>query len=307
MPNIPVKLILPNPDQPRKDFDKEKLEALAASIKQQGIIQAITVEQNGDQYILEDGERRLRAAKMVGLQEIPATINPARTGPDVGARLERALVANLHRQDMNPIEEAQAYYRLKTEHHMSVLKIARHLGVTGARITARLEWIDIEPEIQELVAQGKLQKSPEVAIALKAITDKKVRIQAARRLTRKGITIRMIVRACDRIREELMQELPAKDHKSQAAAPAIFFGKQRSKHSWKSPIYEELVERHKYPSWPLLALAAEKACKACALYDIASPKMCIECPAVDLISNVVDISAKPPKEKNERSQNQHTN
>lgn len=302
MPKIPIESILPNPDQPRKDFDQEKLEALAESIKHQGVVQAITVEQSGNEYILEDGERRLRAAKLAGLTEIHATINPARTGFDIGARLERALVANLHRQDMNPIEEAQAYYRLKTERRMTVRKIARRLGVSQPRVDARLAWIDVEPEIQALVAQGKLQKSPEVAIALKAIPDKKIRIQAARRLARKGITIRVIVRSCERIQQELMQGLP----ENKKTAPAIFFGQQRAKHRLQSPIYRELVERQKYPPWELLAAAAEKACKACPLYDIASPQMCIECPAVDLIAKVVDISMSTPKEKNERSQIQQT-
>lgn len=284
------------------DFDDEKLEALAASIKQQGVVQAITVEQNGEGYILEDGERRVRAAKLAGLTEIPATINPARSGHDIGARLERALVANLHRQDMNPIEEAQAYYRLKTERRMSIRKIALRLGVSQVRVDARLTWIDIEPEIQDLVAQGKLQKSPEVAIALKAITDTEIRIKAARRLAKKGITIRVIVRACAKIQQELMQELPA----NKKETPAIFFGKQRAKHTLKSPIYEELVKQQKYPPWALLAAAAQKACKACTLYDIASPQICIECPAVDLIAKVVDISVSPPKERNERSQNRQT-
>ena len=156
---IQVDLILPNPEQPRVDFDRKELEGLASSIREHGIIQPLVVEEaeNGS-YILHDGERRLRAAKMAGLKTVPAHVVPALNGSGGRERLTRALVANIQRSDLNPVEEARAYQRMIDELGMNVMQISRTVGVSQLRIKARLEILKLESSIQNMIITGLLPK-----------------------------------------------------------------------------------------------------------------------------------------------------
>ena len=129
METIRIDLILPNPEQPRVDFPAEELQGLAASIQANGLIQPIVVEEVEQGYILHDGERRLRACKALGWAEIAAVVVPPLNGTAAHDRLMRALVANVQRQDLNPVEEARAYARLRDEHGLSGQEIADRVGV----------------------------------------------------------------------------------------------------------------------------------------------------------------------------------
>ena len=121
---IKISKIEPNRDQPRKNFDKEALEALSDSIRQHGVISPITVQKKGDRYIIIAGERRWRAARMAGLTELPAYVG------DYSEReiAELSLIENIQREDLNPIEEAQAYRRLMTEFNLKQEEVAERVS-----------------------------------------------------------------------------------------------------------------------------------------------------------------------------------
>jgi ParB family chromosome partitioning protein len=283
---IPVDKILPNPDQPRQVFDQEKLQELADSIRDDGVRQAITVEDHGDHYILEDGERRLRAAKLAGLPEIPATLVPPLSGKQTAARLKRALVANLHREDMNPIEEARAFQKLKDTHAWSNAAVARQLRLSPVRVPSRLIWLELDEQTQQLVAEGKLQKHPDVAKALLSIPDEEARRKVLKRIAHEGMSISLIKTICTRLKAEIEGQAQREQDKAAGIPPAIAFGRQRAERPLEIPLYTQLAGRGKLPEWELLQEAAERACKACSWYETASPTICGECPAVQLVAEL---------------------
>ena len=163
--SIPIDHIIPNPEQPRTSFDQTKLQELADSILANGLINPITVERAGDIYILEDGERRWRACQIAGLETIQAVVKPPRDSNKATDRLTKALVANLQREDMNPIDEAKAYQRLM-EIHGAQNKVARQVGVSALRVSNRLYLLDLDPPIQELIAAGRQSNGVSQGFAL---------------------------------------------------------------------------------------------------------------------------------------------
>ena len=134
--DIPIEKILPNPDQPRTVFDQAELENLAATVRKHGVILPISVELVDDYYILVDGERRWRAAKMAGLRKIPASIQ-AHTNHNGIERLTKALIANVQRSAMGPVDEGRAYKRLLDE-LASEQAVADEVGVSIATVSMRL-------------------------------------------------------------------------------------------------------------------------------------------------------------------------
>ncbi len=150
---IPLEQILPNPFQPRKEFDHIDISELADSIHKNGILQPILVRRKGDgRYELIAGERRLRAAKLAGLPTIPAMV---RNSSDEQT-IELALVENLQRKDLNPIETARAYQRLITEFAFTQEKLAEQLGKERSSVANTLRLLNLPSEIQQLVESMKL-------------------------------------------------------------------------------------------------------------------------------------------------------
>jgi ParB/RepB/Spo0J family partition protein len=150
---IEIDRIIPNPEQPRQAFDEEGLKSLAQSIKANGVIQPIVVEISGDgeTYILHDGERRWRAAKIAGLQEIPAEIVEPLGDDDARRdRLTRALVANVQREDLGPLEIARAYARMHDELGMSDQAIADQIGKARSSVTNARRLLELPVEVQAL-------------------------------------------------------------------------------------------------------------------------------------------------------------
>lgn len=148
-----IESIKPNSDQPRRNFSKEKLEELAQSIKLHGLIQPIIVRKlEEDQYELIAGERRLRACKMLNHADIPAIIK------DYEQRqlAEIALIENLQREDLNPIDEAWAYHKLLSEHNLSQEKIAERIGKSRPYIANQLRLLGLPDRLKDMVAEGKL-------------------------------------------------------------------------------------------------------------------------------------------------------
>lgn len=144
--------IEPNKDQPRHDFDAEKLSELAESIKQHGIITPITVRRTGETYQIIAGERRWRAARIAGLSEIPAIVLEA----DDSKTYELALIENLQREDLNPIEEAEGYFTLIERMGITQAEAAERIGRSRSAIANSMRLLSLPQEVKDLVSGGKL-------------------------------------------------------------------------------------------------------------------------------------------------------
>src|SRR3989304_921428 len=149
---LQIDKIYPNPDQPRKEFDPEKLSELAMSIKEYGVVEPIVVTSRGDRFMIIAGERRYRASQLAGLSQIPAEVREA----DNNLVEELALLENIQRQDLNPIEEAMSYQALM-DRKLTKEEISGKMGFKNTRrINDRLRLLDLKPEYQSLVISEKL-------------------------------------------------------------------------------------------------------------------------------------------------------
>lgn len=153
---IPVENIFPNSKQPRLHFDHAGLEELVSSIKEHGILQPLIVTRlSEDRYELIAGERRLRAAKIAELNKVPAIIRDANDQQ----KLELAIIENVQRKDLNPIEEARAYIQLKDEFGLTQEEVGSRVGKSRPQIANIIRLLELEPEIQEALAMGKISQS----------------------------------------------------------------------------------------------------------------------------------------------------
>ena len=188
--DIAVNAIDPNPNQPRVHFDEASLAELSASISAIGVLQPILVRPDGnDRYQLIAGERRWRAASRAGLQMIPAIV---RVTDDVSS-VEQALVENLHRQDLTPLEEAAAYQQLLEDFNMTHEQVASKVGKSRSAITNALRLLGLPPSIQSLLADGRLSAGH--AKALLGTPDRLLQEQLAKRAVEMGWTVRGIEEA----------------------------------------------------------------------------------------------------------------
>jgi ParB family transcriptional regulator, chromosome partitioning protein len=157
---IAIDQVRPNPRQPRQRFDAEELEALAASIREHGVLQPILVTETLDGYQLVAGERRFRASQQAGLERIPAVIRQLADRD----QLEIALVENLQRADLGPMEEAHAYEALASEFALSHDQIAQRVGRAKSTITNTLRLLDLDPRVQDALVEGRISEGHARAI-----------------------------------------------------------------------------------------------------------------------------------------------
>ncbi len=184
---IKTSLIEPRKDQPRKNFDREQLQALAASISEHGIIQPIiVVEGKNGYYDIIAGERRWRAAKIAGLSEIPAIV---RTYDELQIA-EVSLIENLQREDLNPIEEALGYKTLMEKFGMTQDAVSERVGKSRSNIANMLRLLSLEEEIKDMLTQHKLSMGH--ARALLAISPGPQRISAAKKIAEEGFNVRQV-------------------------------------------------------------------------------------------------------------------
>lgn len=181
---IKLRLIEPNREQPRKQFDQEGLEELAASIRQYGVIQPLLLVQKGSYYSIVAGERRFRAAKLAGLKEVPAIVKEF-TEQEIA---EISLVENLQREDLNPLEEARAYQRLLKEFHMTQEEIAGKVSKSRSVIANSLRLLKLETSVQKLVEDGELSMGH--AKVLLGIENKELQAEAAAYIVRQELSVR---------------------------------------------------------------------------------------------------------------------
>lgn len=195
---LPVGSVAPNPRQPRTRFDDDALEALAASIRQVGVLQPIVVGPAGSdgQHPLVAGERRLRAARMAGLDEIPAVIRST----DEVSSLAEALIENVQREDLDPLEEAAAYTSLMEDFAMTHEAVAERVGKSRSAITNTVRLLGLPAAIQALLTDGSL--SAGAARAFLSVDDEATAVALARKAATEGWSVRQVEDAVRSVREE---------------------------------------------------------------------------------------------------------
>ena len=191
---LPIQKIEPNPGQPRQHFDDESLDELAASIKEVGVISPIIVTDEGDYYKIIAGERRWRASRLCGLKEIPAII---RRDLAEEQSLEIALIENIQREDLNPLEEAQGYEKLITEYHYTQEKISQVVGKSRPVVANNLRLLKLPEEVRKLLLDGRL--SPGHARAVLSFNSEQAQIAIAKEILEKDLTVRQVEKAAKQI------------------------------------------------------------------------------------------------------------
>ncbi len=192
---VSVEDIVPNRYQPRKDFDDEKIDELTASVEDKGIIQPLIVRSADDGYELIAGERRLRAAKKAGLERVPVVIKDV-SDSEI---LQLALIENIQREDLNPIEEANAYLRLIEEFEITQENLAGRVGKDRSTIANTLRLLSLPEVVKEDVARGALSSGH--ARALLSLSDERSILKAREKVASKGMSVRETEALVRRMRE----------------------------------------------------------------------------------------------------------
>lgn len=184
--NIDVNKILPNPRQPRAEISPESLNELASSIREQGIAQPILTRPRGEYFELVAGERRWRAAKKAGLRFIPAIVKDFSDEES----LEIALIENLQREDLNPLDEAEAYLRLNKEFGLTQVEIAKRVGKDRSTVANTVRLLDLPPEIQASLRKGEI--TPGHARPLLSVEEPGKQLEIWKTVIRKGLNVREV-------------------------------------------------------------------------------------------------------------------
>lgn len=185
---LPISKVVPNPDQPRKHFDQTALEELAESIRIHGIIQPLVVVKKGDQYIIIAGERRWRASQIAGLKTVPAVIKQF----SEQQIKEVALIENLQREDLNPIEAAEAIRELMDRYSFTQEQVSERIGKSRSNVANALRLLTLNPEVVALVREGKLSAGH--ARCLVPIADAQRQIELARSAVENQLSVRDLER-----------------------------------------------------------------------------------------------------------------
>jgi ParB family chromosome partitioning protein len=185
---VPLESLEPNPFQPRTVLRPQALAELAQSIRESGMVQPILVRRHGSGYQIIAGERRWRAAQQLGLARVPVTVR------EVGDEqlLELALVENIQREELSPLEEAQAYHRLQEELRLTQEQVAARVGKDRSTVANTLRLLRLPAEIRELIDRGELDAGH--ARALLALDDPERRLELAREAARRGLSVREVER-----------------------------------------------------------------------------------------------------------------
>ncbi len=203
---LPISSISHNPWQPRKRFEQDALAQLADSISEHGVLQPILVTPSADGYRLIAGERRLRAAQMAGLDRIPALVRSA----DDGAQLAWALIENMQRSDLNPLEEAQAFRQLVDEFGLTHDEVGSRIGRSRSAVANTLRLLDLDPRVQSALSDGQISEGHARAIA--GLAEPAQQAQMLSQVVSAGLSVRQT--------EELVRRSSKHEPKSKRSAPA---------------------------------------------------------------------------------------
>lgn len=194
---LPIHKVEPNPNQPRRDFDPEELQSLAESVGIHGVVQPLTVrELDSGYYQIIAGERRWRAARMAELREIPAVIIEA----DDKKVMELALIENLQRQDLNPVEEALGYQSLMDDYGLTQEETAQRVGKSRPAVANMLRLLALNEDVLDMVRQGKLSAGH--ARAIVALKTEKLQKEAAQKISALGLSVRQAEMLCKNLQKE---------------------------------------------------------------------------------------------------------
>ncbi|MCD8198551.1 MAG: ParB/RepB/Spo0J family partition protein [Lachnospiraceae bacterium] len=218
---LKISQVEPNRGQPRKNFDKEALEELAESIRQYGVLQPLIVQKRDDYYEIIAGERRWRAAKLAGLKEIPVVIRDMSEQEIV----EISLIENIQRENLNPIEEAEAYRRLLTEFHLTQEEVAARVAKSRTAVTNSMRLLKLDGRVQQMVVDGMLTTGH--ARALLAVEDADLQFQTANRIFNEKLNVRDV----EKLVKNIGKEKPSK--------------KDEKENFQQKAVYQELEERMK--------------------------------------------------------------
>lgn len=296
---IPVDKVLPNPDQPRTIFDQEELKQLAGTMKDIGQIHPIIVEKApGGYFILIDGERRLMACQLNGDKTIRAEIRESASSE----RLELALISNLQKSTMGPVDEARAYEKLIKKYKTAVA-VSRRIGVNAMTISARLSLLELPEDVQKLYNLKSLPMSLDTMRTLKKL-EPEAMISVATKAAARGWTATSIQQAVGKQlkndqRVAKRKALEAKRNKpaTSAAEPvevvvekkvepaAKTFNTYKVDSSGHFNALAMVGDRHYLPGKAVTATLG--ACMSCPLYKEAGPKICGQCPMVDFLNRLV--------------------
>ena len=200
---LPIYKVEPNPGQPRQDFDEEELQALADSITEHGIVQPLTVRQlESGYYQIIAGERRWRAARIAGLSEVPAVIIEA----DDKTTMELALIENLQRQDLNPMEEAFGYRALMEDFSLTQEEAAARVGKSRPAVANALRLLALPEEIMQMVRSGALTAGH--ARAVLSLKTEKLQLEAAKKIANLGLSVRQAELLCKTMGKTPKEEAP---------------------------------------------------------------------------------------------------
>jgi len=207
--DIPLEKISTNPDQPRRDFDAHGLEELSRSISEKGILQPVVVRSVGDDFQLIVGERRVRAAKLAGMKKIPAIVWDVSHHSEM---LELALVENLQREDLNPIDEARAYEKLIKDCGLTQKEVSQKVGKDRTSVANALRLLKLPAEVQSRVVQKTISAGH--ARALLALQNQEDQVALAERIVGGGLSVREVERAVQRKKRQAPRIRVARAQKS---------------------------------------------------------------------------------------------
>ena len=193
---IPLNLIVPNPVQPRRHFDEKALLELSESLKTQGVLQPVVVKKAGNEYILIAGERRFRAARLSGLEEVPAVIIE---GKDESEMLQMALVENMQREDLNPLETAEAFRQLMDEAGLTQNQLASQVGKSRAAVANVLRLLTLPEKIKEMLRDGQLSEGH--ARTILALDTEVAQVRLAERIINEKLSVRDAEESVKRVRK----------------------------------------------------------------------------------------------------------
>lgn len=202
-----ISLIEPNQGQPRKDFNQETIAELADSVKKYGILQPLLVQKKGDHYEIIAGERRWRAAKEAGLKEIPVVVKEYTKQQ----AMEIALIENVQRQDLNPIEEAQAYQQLMQEFELTQEEIAERVSKSRTAITNSMRLMKLDKRVQEMLIQGQISSGH--ARALLALENPDNQYQVALKIRDQRLSVREVEKLVKILGKPKKQEKPKEEER----------------------------------------------------------------------------------------------
>ncbi|MFR5932934.1 MAG: ParB/RepB/Spo0J family partition protein [Oscillospiraceae bacterium] len=208
---LDIHLIDTNAGQPRKEFDQEKLLELADSIRQHGVVQPIILRQKGERYVIVAGERRFRAARLAGLEKVPAIVKDL----DEAQVMEVALIENLQREDLNPIEEAAAIRFLMQQHDLTQEEVSKRLSKSRPAIANSLRLLTLPEPVQAYLRNGKLQAGH--ARALAGLQDPEAQAVLADKIVGEGLS----VRAAESLAREQGQKPPRQKKEPPATDPDL--------------------------------------------------------------------------------------